>query len=202
MNYYPIFLDLIGRPGVVVGGGAVATRSVEALLAAEARVTVISPEVTAIIQEYANAGELRYIKRPYRGGDLEGYFLAYAATGASELECRMAAEAWSAGVLLNVVDRPVLCDFITPTLVQRGDLSIAISTNGKWPGFAKRVRKKIESIIERQLAAAVKSAAARRNKRMNDTALPRKLRSDCSEQTVGQTLTPLNEKEIQPCPPR
>jgi siroheme synthase-like protein len=162
MNCYPIFLDLIGRPSLVVGGGEIATRKVEVLLSAEARVTVISPEVTAIVQEYADAGELRHSKRPYREGDLEGYFLAVAVTGVSAVNIQIATEAWSAGTLLNVVDRPVLYDFITPALIQREDLSIAVSTNGKCPGFAKRVRQKIESIIGPHCGTALNSAAAQR----------------------------------------
>jgi siroheme synthase-like protein len=81
MNYYPIFLDFRGRPCLVVGGGEVATRKVAGLLSAEAKVTVISPKVTERIQRYADAAELRYLRRPYRQGDIKGYFLAYAGPG-------------------------------------------------------------------------------------------------------------------------
>jgi len=194
MNYYPIFLDLIGRPCLVVGGGEVATRKVEGLLSAEARVTVISPEVTAIIDEYADAGELRHIKRPYRDGDLEGYFLAIATTGVPGVDIQIAAEAWSAGALLNVVDRPVLCDFITPALIQREDLSIAVSTNGKCPGFAKRVREMIESIIGAQFGAALKSAAAQRNRLKKNPALSQQIRSQYVEQGLSRTWAVLRKK--------
>ncbi len=134
MNYYPIFLDLRGRPCLVVGGGEVATGKIEELLKAEANVTVISPKVTQCIQRYADLGGLRHLPRPYRAGDIKGYFLAYAATGVAEIDVLMAGEASLQGVLLNVVNRPVLCSFVTPSVGQLGKLSIAISTRGKVSG--------------------------------------------------------------------
>ena len=111
MNYYPIFLDLRGRPCLVVGGGEVATGKIEELLKAEANVTVISPKVTQRIQRYADLGGLRHLPRPYRAGDIKGYFLAYAATGVAEIDVLMAGEASLQGVLLNVINRPVLCSY-------------------------------------------------------------------------------------------
>ncbi len=142
MDYYPIFLDLRGRACLVVGGGEIATRKVEGLLRVGANVTVISPQASEMIRRHAQSNRLRYVQRFYQDGDLKGYFLAYAASGIAEIDVRMAWEAYTHGVLLNVVDRPVLCDFITPAVVQRGDLSIAVSTGGRSPGFAKRVKQK------------------------------------------------------------
>ena len=107
MNYYPIFLDLCGRPCLVVGGGEVATRKIEELLKAEADVTVISPKITQRIQRYAELGGLRHLPRPYRVGDIKGYFLAYAATGVAEIDVLMAGEASLQGVLLT--SPTVLC---------------------------------------------------------------------------------------------
>lgn len=164
MTYYPIFLDLRGRACLVVGGGEIATRKIEGLLQAGASVTVISPEVTEIIRDHADTGELRHIKRPYRHGDLGGYFLAYAAAGVPEVDATMASEAKMAGVLLNVVDRPVICDFIMPAVVRRRDISIAISTNGRCPGFAKRLRQEIEAFIGSEFGATLESVAAQREK--------------------------------------
>jgi precorrin-2 dehydrogenase/sirohydrochlorin ferrochelatase len=164
MAYYPIFADLCGRPCLVVGGGEVATKKVEGLLQARAIVTVISPAVTDTIRQYAAAGEIRHLRRPYEQGDLKGFFLAYAATGVAEVDGLMAAEARNHGVLLNIVDRPALCDFITPAVVRRGDLSIAISTNGSSPGFAKRLRQEIEALIGPEYGAALESVAAQREK--------------------------------------
>ena len=150
MNYYPIFLDLRGRSCLVVGGGDIATRKVDGLLSAGADVTVISPKVSDLIAAHARMKKLHHFKRRYQEGDLKGYFLAYAATGVPEVDLLMAVEANMEGVLLDVGDRPVLCSFITPAVVQRGDLAIAISTAGKSPGFARRVTRKIEALINPQ----------------------------------------------------
>ena len=133
MHYYSIALDLRGRPCVVVGGGEIATRKVEGLLIAGGNITVISPEVTHVIEEHARQKKLRHLKRRYQEGDLNGYFLAFAATGTPEVDVLMAFEANIEGVLLNVVDRPVLCGFIAPAVVQHGDLSSA--TNSVRPAY-------------------------------------------------------------------
>jgi len=163
MNYYPIFLDLRGRPCLVVGGGEVATGKIEELLKAEANVTVISPKVTQRIQRYADLGGLRHLPRPYRAGDIKGYFLAYAATGVAEIDVLMAGEASLQGVLLNVINRPVLCSFVTPAISQRDKLSI-----GKCPGFAKRVRQKITAFIHPEHGNVLTKVAAQRQELMRE----------------------------------
>jgi precorrin-2 dehydrogenase / sirohydrochlorin ferrochelatase len=163
MNYYPIFLDLRGRPCLVVGGGEVATGKIEELLKAEANVTVISPKVTQCIQRYADLGGLRHLPRPYRAGDIKGYFLAYAATGVAEIDVLMAGEASLQGVLLNVINRPVLCSFVTPAVSQRDKLSI-----GKCPGFAKRVRRKITAFIHPEHGNVLTRVAAQRQELMRE----------------------------------
>jgi len=163
MNYYPIFLDLRGRPCLVVGGGEVAAGKIEELLKAEANVTVISPKVTRRIQRYADLGGLRHLPRPYRAGDIKGYFLAYAATGVAEIDVLMAGEASFQGVLLNVVNRPVLCSFVTPAVSQRDKLSI-----GKCPGFAKRVRQKITAFIHPEHGNVLTKVAAQRQELMRE----------------------------------
>jgi precorrin-2 dehydrogenase/sirohydrochlorin ferrochelatase len=176
MNYYPIFLDLRGRPCLVVGGGKIGSRKVEGLLAAGAIVTVISPQVTEIIERFARSGKLRHLRRRYREGDLKGYFLAFAATGVAEVNVLMACEASHEGVLLNVVDRRILCGFISPARVQRGELSIAISTGGQCPGFAKRLRQKLEILIGREYGAALAAAGTARQVMLQDLSAGENLR--------------------------
>ncbi|HVO22012.1 MAG TPA: bifunctional precorrin-2 dehydrogenase/sirohydrochlorin ferrochelatase [Candidatus Margulisiibacteriota bacterium] len=144
MNYYPIFLRVAGRSCLVVGGGRVAEQKVESLLSAGARVTVLSPRLTPRLQALAVANRITHVERTYTEGDLAGYLLACAATDDNGLHARIAAEAETAGVLLNVVDRPQLCHFITPSVVERGDLMIATSTNGASPAMAKRIRRELE----------------------------------------------------------
>ena len=147
MSYLPILLKLRDRPCVVVGGGIAATKKVEALLKADARLTVISPHVTEVIERLAGAGHLQLVSRPYARGDLRGFYLAYAATGLPAVDEQIARDAESEHVLSSVVDRPSLGDFLSPPMVQRGDLTIAISTNGKSRGFAQLIKKKLERLI-------------------------------------------------------
>ena len=157
MRYYPVYLDLRGRPCVVVGGGEVAARKVEGLLTAGARVTVVSPSVTQTLAAMAETHEILHHARPYRRGDLQGAVLAYAATNDKALHAEIAAEAAAASVLLNVVDRPSFCGFIAPALMTRGAVSVAVSTGGASPALARRLRQDIEKVVgpEYGVAAAI-----------------------------------------------
>lgn len=155
MNYYPIFLRVAGRPCLVIGGGSVAEQKVESLLKAVARVTVISPQLTPGLRALAARDQIIHQERAYRAGDLTGFFLAYAATDDATLHAQIAAEADAAGVLLNVVDRPHLCHFIVPSVMQRGDLTIATSTGGASPAMAKRIRRNLEDIFGPEYALAL-----------------------------------------------
>lgn len=144
MEYYPIYLDIRNKHCVVIGGGSVSERKVLSLLDAGAKVTVVSPEVTSVLDRLASAGTIVVENRPYRDGDLDGAFLAYAATGHRDVNDLVVTEARKKRALLNVVDEPGLCDFIVPAVVERGRLSIAISTGGASPAFAKMLRKEME----------------------------------------------------------
>lgn len=147
MKYYPVFLRVAGRRCVVIGGGAVAERKVTSLLAAGARVAVVSPSLSAGLAALAAAGAIEHAARPYRPGDLVGAALGYAATDDEALHAVIAREAEAAGVLLNVVDRPRWCSFIVPSILTRGDLTVAVSTGGCSPALARRVREDIERAL-------------------------------------------------------
>jgi precorrin-2 dehydrogenase/sirohydrochlorin ferrochelatase len=142
VDYYPVFLDLRGRPCLVVGGGEIATRKVIGLLSTGVDITVISPAVSRASERHAREKKLRHLSRRYQEGDLRGYFLAYAASGVLEVDVLMSLEKRMEQVLLNVVDRPVLCDFFTPVVLRRDRLSVAVSTGGEGRGFAKRMQQK------------------------------------------------------------
>ena len=131
----------------MVGGGIAATKQVEALLRADARLTVISPQVTTVIEGLAAAGHLQLVSRPYARGDLRGFYLAYAATGVSAVDEQIARDAESEHILLSVTDGRSIGNFISPPTVKRGDLTIAISTNGRSRGFAQLIKKKLEGLI-------------------------------------------------------
>ena len=144
MRYYPIFLDIKDKPCVVIGGGNVAERKVISLLDAGARVVVISPVLTPALKKLAREKTINYCPKSYEEGDLKGFFLAYSATDNSSVNRKVFNEAKREGILLNVVDVPKLCNFIVPSVVNRGDLLIAISTSGKSPALAKKIRKHLE----------------------------------------------------------
>jgi uroporphyrin-III C-methyltransferase/precorrin-2 dehydrogenase/sirohydrochlorin ferrochelatase len=141
---HPIFIDLTEQPVVVIGGGAVAERKIEILTESGARVTVVSPEVTDLVARWGEAGRIAVERRAYRTGDLHGAKLAYAATSDRGVNQAVREEARNEGIWLNVIDQPDLCDFITPALVRRGDLTIAVSTNGRCPALSKKIREELE----------------------------------------------------------
>ncbi|MDO8446164.1 MAG: bifunctional precorrin-2 dehydrogenase/sirohydrochlorin ferrochelatase [Deltaproteobacteria bacterium] len=164
MKDYPIFLNIRNKPCVVLGGGDVAERKVVSLLCAGARVTVVSPEFTVNLVRMGEDGEILLIKRPYQGGDLKGAFLAYAATDDKDINNRVYMEGSKEGILLNVADEPGMCDFIVPSVVKRGALSIAISTGGASPAFAKRLRMEMEERYGEECSVFLEVMAAIRQK--------------------------------------
>lgn len=142
-SLYPLFADVAGRKVVVVGGGAVAERKVQALLASKADVVVISPALTEKLVELHDRGQVEVHQRPYRPGDLADAWLVIAATGDEHVNRQVFAEAKQNRVFCNVVDEPGLCSFHVPSLVRRGDLQIAISTGGVSPALAKHLRRQL-----------------------------------------------------------
>lgn len=140
---YLVNLVIDGRPVVVVGAGAVASRKVEDLLAAGARVRVIAPSACAEILELAAAGRIQLERRPYAAGDLDGALLAGAAASEESVNARVAEDARALGVLVNVVDRPALCTFTLPATLHRGDLTVAVATQGRCPGLARAIREEL-----------------------------------------------------------
>ena len=138
------FLDIKGKHCVVIGGGNVAERKVLSLLDAGAKVLVISPKLTPALKRLAVKKTIEYRHKTYEQGDLKGFFLAYSATNDPGTNKSVFNEAKKQGILLNVVDVPELCNFIVPSVVDRGDLSIAISTSGRSPAMAKKIRQQLE----------------------------------------------------------
>lgn len=143
-EWYPAFLNLKGRRCVVVGGGAVAERKLRALVACGAAVTVIAPRCTGEIKAIAASGACRLVNRGYQAVDLEGAFLAIAATDSAELNARVLANARESGALTNAVDDPEGGDFIVPATIRRDDVILAISTGGKSPAYARHLRQQLE----------------------------------------------------------
>ncbi len=164
MDYYPAYLELRGRPCMVVGGGALAERKVTTLLDAGARVTVVSPTVTAALRALAETHEIVHHPRAYRRGDLAGAWLAYAATDDEAVHAEIATEAAETRVFLNVVDRPKLCSFIVPAIVTRGQVAIAVSTGGASPALAKRLARAIDADVGAEWGDAAQVLGALRTR--------------------------------------
>jgi precorrin-2 dehydrogenase / sirohydrochlorin ferrochelatase len=162
MGYIPIFLDVTGRECVVIGGGEVAARKVEALLNAGAQVTVVSPRLSQSLESLAVRAQVTHIAREYERGDIRGCVLVYAASDDPKLHRELVAEARALGIPINVVDVPELCTFISPAVVNRGDLQIAISTGGASPAFAARLRRALEDQFGTEYALTLRVLRAAR----------------------------------------
>ena len=144
ITYYPVFLNISHRRCIVVGGGRVALRKARVLLEHGADVTVISPDLCHELAELAESGEISALAREYQAGDLENAFIAIAATDNSAVNRQVVAEARRGAVLVNMVDDAENSDFIVPSYLRRGEITIAVSTNGKSPALARKIRLRLE----------------------------------------------------------
>jgi precorrin-2 dehydrogenase / sirohydrochlorin ferrochelatase len=166
MGYYPVLLDLAGRRCVMIGGGLVAERRVEGLVASGAHVIVISPRLTPALAALATAGRIEHESRSYREGDLAGADLAFVATDAGEVNAAVAREARERSIWINAADDPARCTFILPALVRRGDLTVAVATGGASPALARAIREELEAYLtDDYTTLAAIAAEARREVR-------------------------------------
>ncbi|MGQ9455587.1 MAG: precorrin-2 dehydrogenase/sirohydrochlorin ferrochelatase family protein [Armatimonadota bacterium] len=141
MSYYPVVLDLTGKRCLVVGGGQVASRKVRSLVDAGALVRVVAREITPELNDVSG---IELCIRDYEPGDARGFTLVFAATDNRELNRRVYEDAVECGALVNVVDDPELCSFITPAVVRRGPLMIAVTTCGRGPALSRKIREELE----------------------------------------------------------
>ncbi len=146
--FYPVFLDLSGRPVLVIGGGALALEKVRGLLDAEACITVVAPTLNAELLSLLDDGRIVYIERDYRQGDMRGMAIVMAAREDSSSNPQLLADARTLGIPLNAADDPVNCDFILPAVVRRPPLTLAISTGGGSPAVARRLREELSEYLD------------------------------------------------------
>jgi len=172
MQYYPAFLDISNRSCLVVGGGAVGLRKVKTLLKCGANVSVVSPQADAQMAALAQDGKIVFKKRSYCSSDMDGTFLVVGATDDEKLNIRISKDADSRNILCNIVDRPEACSFILPALVHRGDLLIAISTSGKSPALAKKLRMELEQEFGEEYALFLVLMGAIRKKMLQQGHAP------------------------------
>lgn len=172
MKYYPIYLDIKNRNCLVIGGGSVGTRKALTLLACGANVTVVSKTATEKLHQLSNNGMIKLKKRTFQTTDLDDRFLVIGATDNQELNFQIHAAAERRGLLCNIADCPEACNFILPSILNRGDLIIAISTSGKSPAFAKKLRKQLETEFGDEYAEFLRLMGAIRKKLLSENHEP------------------------------
>ena len=144
MAFYPINLNIAGQLCVVIGGGTVSTRKITSLLLCDARVRVISPEVSPEIKQLIDKNNLEWVPRGFMTGDLQEAILAFALTDNPEVQHQIATEAKKLGIPINIADNPEACTFQIPATIRQGELLITISTGGGSPALAATIRKELE----------------------------------------------------------
>jgi len=147
MSLFPAFLKLRNKPCLVVGAGEIAWSKITSLLDAEADVLVIAAEARDEVHQLAAQGRIRLVLRSYEPDDVAGHFLVIAATDDRDSNAAVYRNAEERNILCNAVDDPPNCDFYFGSIVRRGDLQIAISTNGESPAFAQRLRREIDAAL-------------------------------------------------------
>jgi len=176
LRYYPIFLDMVDKPAIVIGGGNIAHQKVTGLLDAGAKLTVVSPELNEEMRALADEGRFEWVKRPYQPGDINGYELVFVATDDHEENRRVWQEGRELHIWVNAVDDVPNCDFIMPGIVRKGELIVAISTSGGSPAMARKMREDIQEFLSDEDAAMLDLATeVRRELREKDI----KLLPDC-----------------------
>jgi len=172
MPLFPVFLKLEGRRCLVVGAGRIAEEKIESLLRAGGKIEVVAPEATERVRAWARARKIRWQQRTFSLQDLDGKFLVVAATSSPKLHAQIFKRARRLGVLCNSVDDPAHCDFYYGSVVRRGELQIAISTGGRSPALAQRLRKKLEEEISAEYEQFVTTLGAARKRMFAKTMAP------------------------------
>lgn len=150
MRYYPVLLDVRDQRCIIVGAGAVGERKAVTLLNCRAKVELIGKILSSTLADLVKEHRVKYLGNQYNDFYLEEAFLVIAATDDSALNYRIAEDARRRGILYNTVDRPDLCSFIVPSIINRGDLIVAFSTSGKSPAFAKKLRMEFEEVFGKE----------------------------------------------------
>ena len=172
MSFYPVNLNIQKRFCLIVGGGEVAARKIEPVLACGARIRVISPVACARIKELAADGRIEWQQRGYRPGDLQGAFLVFAATDNGDVQQQVIGEAQERSILMNSADNPEACTFQVPATVRQGDLLLAISTGGGSPALAAWIRKRLEREFGPEYGLLVRLFSSIRGAVVGDGSLP------------------------------
>ncbi|WP_135456324.1 precorrin-2 dehydrogenase/sirohydrochlorin ferrochelatase family protein [Vibrio echinoideorum] len=164
MRYFPMFLDVENKPVLVVGGGEVACRKVDSLLRAGANVTVVSPKVAPYLKQLVDESKLHWVQNFYSSQIIsENYLQVWATTDNPNLNHQVHNDAKKLGILVNVVDDLPYCDFITPSIINRGRIQIAISSGGASPVLVRNIREKLETVLPQNIGLIADFGASKRN---------------------------------------
>jgi len=161
--YYPILLNIQGKKCLIVGGGKVALRKAQMLVEHGANVVIVSPAFCPELNQLVKDGNIQAIHRDYETEDLNDSFMVVAATDDIKTNERIAAEARKIGILVNVVDKPDISDFIVPSYFRRGDIIVAVSTSGRSPALARKIRGELERDFKAEYAQLAVIASEVRN---------------------------------------
>ena len=156
MRYYPAFLDLHGKKVLIVGGGAVAQRKIETLFEYGAVIDVAARDLTPALKEFETEGRIRFVGSQFHEDQMDRAFLVIAATDDPEMNRKVSLAAGERNIPVNAVDQPSDCTFIVPSILRRGDLVIAVSTSGKSPALARRLREQLEGMFGEEYRAYVR----------------------------------------------
>lgn len=196
MRYYPVNLDILDRPCLVVGGGRVGARKVGTLIQCGGVVTVVSPQVVPSLVQLADDETILLKQRPYRTADVEGMFLVIGATDDEGLNRRIHADAERRNLLCNIADRPAICNFTLPAIVRRGDFVMAISTAGKSPAFAKHIRESLETQFGPEYGVLLDLMGAIRTRLLADAHEPEVHKPLFEQLIAGNLLAWVKENDV------
>ncbi|MGX9416083.1 NAD(P)-dependent oxidoreductase [Vibrio sp. RC27] len=164
MRYFSIFMDICEKPVLVVGGGEVATRKVEALIKANAKVTIVSPTISETLRSFIECKKCEWIHEKYHKSQLSNELVqVWATTDDTDLNHRIYHDAHERNLLVNVVDDRPYCDFITPSMISRGRIQLAISSGGSSPVLIRNVRQTLEAVLPKNLSLLADFAASKRD---------------------------------------
>jgi len=158
-SFYPILVNLERFPCLIIGGGKVAYRKALSLQEFNSNITILSPRICKPLLELAKKNQIQIIKKSYSKEFIKGFKIIFSATDNPEVNKNVRNDCTKEGVLLNVVDKPALCDFILPANIKRGNLTISVSSQGKAPFYTKEMKKKIDEFISPVYSDIIELAA-------------------------------------------
>lgn len=176
MALFPMFMKLDGKRTLVVGAGRVGEPKIRSLLRAGAQVHVVAPRATPRVEAWASDGRIDWAARPFEPRDLQGVALAVVATASEEVNGRIARLARRRRIPVNVVDDPERCDFYYPAVIRRGPLLVAISTGGRSPALARRLRQHLERTVTPELGREVERLGRERDRMFSQAVRPSRRR--------------------------